>query len=82
MDLTRIALKDWNIELRPLESQTDFRVIFNSLNDPETFGKKEFITVNPYKREILIFYEGHDLVAEVLRRAYKSSTDVDFSIIC
>jgi hypothetical protein len=79
--VTEHILKDWNISLRPLESETAFGVIFNSLEDPKTFGKKESLTVNPYRREILVFYDGHDLAAEVLRGAYKSSTDIDFTVI-
>lgn len=82
VDITGNVLQDWNIGLRPLESELAFGIIFNSLPDVDTEGKKESVTINPYKREILIFYEGHELVAEILRRAYKSSTDVDFSIVC
>ncbi|OIO42047.1 hypothetical protein COU56_03425 [Candidatus Pacearchaeota archaeon CG10_big_fil_rev_8_21_14_0_10_31_9] len=81
LELTRIVLGDLDVSLRPLESELAFGVIFNLLEDPKTKGKKESLTVNPYRREILIFYKGQESVAKNLKEFYKFHTGIEFKVI-
>ena len=79
-EVTSATLEDWNITIRKLESENAFRVTFNSLSGIIEKTYYESFIVDPYAKQILIYHKEHVWPAKLLKKTYKSLTDIDFII--